>query len=72
MNAAKQRIDDLTELLCGILREMRGSERDYMIDVIPKLREWWVEHELYDSTRRAVWDRLTPEEREALWLTDPY
>ena len=80
----KSKLDDVTRMLCelcGKLEKKKGGKKLFT----PELAEWWKAHKAADRVRKSredaqaqqeqvrkrAYEKLTPEERDALRLQAP-
>ena len=79
-----ERLDHVTQLLCGLCRFMEGQElfQHYLKTKSPALQKWWIEHKKLDEIKAAeelkkkklreakkkALAKLTSEERRLLGL----
>jgi len=83
----QEKIDALTRMLCATSRKLRGESLDTdQQAALHDAQSWLVKHDEKDrqrladeaereraaDLRKAVWDKLTPEERRALRLDRSY
>lgn len=45
----KIRLDEVTRLLCGVMRSVTESWVEVLFFEVPGLREWWTEHQELDA-----------------------
>ncbi len=82
--AQRRKVDDLTNMLCGICTRARDQQLTRLINADPTLFAWWKEHQEKDDREKAVEAantarnrlaasakrKLSREELEALGLRD--
>lgn len=54
LNTMKTRLDLVTRMLCGLMRDLKKNEPEVYDDVLDhfeELQDWWVEHQAEDRKR---------------------